>query len=544
MQGLMQQTPLLIPSIIEFAAKFHGDTEIISRTLEGPVHRYGYREFLSRTKKLAKALGRLGVAPGEVLGTLAWNGFRHMEIYFAVPGMGAVCHTLNPRLFPPQIAYIANHAEDSYLFVDPTFVPLVEEIADQLQSVGGYIIMTDEAHMPETSLANALCYESLIAAEDDDYQWPDLDEETASSLCYTSGTTGNPKGVLYSHRSTMLHTFSTNLVDALGFSARDVVLPAVPMFHANAWGIPYAAPMAGATLVMPGKDMDGASLFELIDREGVTFTAGVPTVWLGLLQYLGETGKRLDSLETILIGGSAAPRSMIEAFEKDYGVTVKHAWGMTEMSPLGSVGTLKRKMLDLPQDERFDIQAKQGRGVFDVNLKIVDADGNELPWDGESMGRLMVRGASVARAYFKGEGAESFGADGWFDTGDVMTIDSDGYVQITDRAKDVIKSGGEWISSIELENIAVGHPGVAEAAVIGVAHPKWDERPLLVVVPAPGSNVTTEELLAHYQGKVAKWCIPDDVAFVDELPHAATGKLLKSKLREDFKDYKLPTAAE
>jgi fatty-acyl-CoA synthase len=542
MRGLMQPKQLLISSIIEHAAKFHGDTEIVSRTVEGPIHRYGYRDLNARSKKLANALERLGCALGDVVGTLAWNGFRHMEIYYGVSGMGAVCHTINPRLFPEQIVYIGSHAEDKYIFLDLTFVGLMEGIADQLPEVAGYIVMTDEANMPETSLPNALCYESLLAAESDQYDWPQFDENTASSLCYTSGTTGNPKGVLYSHRSTVLHSFTGGLVDTLGFGAKDTVLPVVPMFHANSWGIAYLAPMVGAKLVMPGKDLDGASVYELLDGEKVTFTAGVPTVWLMLLQHMEETGQRLDALKASVIGGSAAPRSMIETFQNKYGVQVLHAWGMTEMSPLGTIGTLTAQQEEWSDDKKIDLQSKQGRGVFGVELKIVDDDGNDLPWDGKTFGRLMVRGAFVAKGYFKGEGADAFDKDGWFDTGDVSTFDEYGFMQITDRSKDVIKSGGEWISSIDIENVAVGHPGVAEAAVIGVVHPKWDERPLLIVVRAPGTEASGDDILQYFDGKVAKWCVPDDVAFVEEIPHTATGKIQKVELRERFKDYVLPSA--
>ncbi|HIF10786.1 MAG TPA: long-chain-fatty-acid--CoA ligase [Sneathiellales bacterium] len=543
MRGLMQSKQLLISSIIEHAAKFHGNTEIVSRTVEGPIHRYGYRELCARSKKLANALERLGCELGDVVGTLAWNGYRHMEIYYGVSGTGTVCHTVNPRLFPEQIVYIINHAEDKYIFLDLTFVALIEGIADQLPRVAGFIIMTDEADMPETTLPNAVCYETLISAESDDYKWPQFDENTASSLCYTSGTTGNPKGVLYSHRSTVLHCYTGGLVDTLGFGARDTVLPVVPMFHANSWGIAYLAPMVGAKLVMPGKDLDGASVYELLHSEGVTFTAGVPTVWLMLLQYMEETGQRLDTLKASVIGGSAAPRSMIETFQNKYGVQVLHAWGMTEMSPLGTIGTLTARQEGWSVEEKIELQSKQGRGIFGVELKIVDDDGADLPWDGKTFGRLLVRGAFVAEGYFKGEGADAFDEDGWFDTGDVSTFDEYGFMQITDRSKDVIKSGGEWISSIDIENVAVGHPGVAEAAVIGIEHPKWDERPLLIIVRAQDTEVSREDLLQFFNGKIAKWCVPDDVVFVEAIPHTATGKIQKVELREQFKGYVLPTVS-
>ena len=542
MRALMQDKPLLISSLIDFAAQYHSDAEIVSRTIEGPIHRYTYVEAQARSKQLANALQRLGVALGDRVATLAWNGYRHLETYYGVSGMGAVLHTINPRLFPEQISYIANHAEDKYIFTDLTFVPLLEKVAPSLTTVKGYVVMTDEAHMPETSLPNAMCYETLLAAESSDYDWPQFDEMTASSLCYTSGTTGNPKGVLYAHRSTVLHSFAVCMQDVLGLSSRDTVLPVVPMFHANAWGLAYAAPMCGAKLVMPGAAMDGESIYQLVDEEKVTMSAGVPTVWLMLLGYMKEHGKTLPHMDRTVIGGSAAPQSMIETFEKDYDVTVIHAWGMTEMSPLGTTGVMKSKFADLPFEEQLKYKVKQGRVVYGVELKITDDDGNDLPHDGEAFGHLMVRGPWITNGYFKGEGGEVLDADGWFDTGDVATLDGEGYMQITDRSKDVIKSGGEWISSIDLENLAVGHPDVAEAAVIGIAHPKWDERPLLVIVRNPGSDVTKEAILEFMEGKIAKWWMPDDVTFVDEIPHTATGKIQKITLREQFAGYKLPTA--
>lgn len=543
MLGLMQNRPLLISSLIEHAEAFHGDTEIVSRTIEGPIHRYTYRDANVRAKKLAAALHKLGVQTGDRIGTLAWNGYRHFEIYFGVSGIGAVCHTINPRLFQEQIVYIVNHAEDKYIFVDLTFVPLLEKMAHEFKGVKGFVIMTDRAHMPATKLPNALCYEELLAPERGDLVWPEFDENTASSLCYTSGTTGHPKGVLYSHRSTVLHSFAACAVDGLALSCNDAVLPVVPMFHANAWGIPYAAPMCGSKLVFPGAGLDGANVHELLEKEHVTLTAGVPTVWLMLLNYMKETGKRIDSVHTVVIGGSAAPRSMIEAFQHTYGATVLHAWGMTELSPLGSVGRLKPKHKDLPAAKKVDVQLKQGRGVYGVEMKIVGDDGKRLPHDGKAFGNLMVRGPWITDSYFKHEGGKVLDAEGFFPTGDVSTIDPDGYMQITDRSKDVIKSGGEWISSIDLENEAVGCPGVAEAAVIGIKHPKWDERPLLLVVRKPGSDVTKEQILAYLEGKIAKWWMPDDVVFETELPHTATGKLQKTTLREKYKDYVLPTAA-
>ncbi len=540
MNGLMQDYPLLISSLVSFADLYHGDVELVSRTIEGPLHRYNYQESHKRSKQLAKALLSLEVKPGDRIGTLAWNGYRHLELYFGVPGMGAVLHTINPRLFPEQIAYIVNHAEDRYIFVDLPFVPLLESIADRLTAIKGLVIMTDEPHMPKTTLPNCLCYETLIGKQSDEYNWPRFDENTASILCYTSGTTGNPKGVLCSHRSMVLHSFCVCTVDALGLSSGEVVLPVVPMFHANAWGVPYAAAMCGAKIVFPGARVDGEAIYELLDAEKVTLTLGVPTVWLMLLQYLQTAGKKLPYLNRVVIGGSAAPKTMIEVFEQDYNVQVIHAWGMTETSPLGTTGNLKPRHAILPYEEKLSIKAKQGRAIYGVDLKIVDGQGQELPRDGKAFGHLMVRGPWIANGYLKGEGGQILDNEGWFDTGDVATLDPDGYMQITDRSKDVIKSGGEWISSIDLENDALGHPAVAEAAVIGVIHPKWDERPLLIVIKKKGVAVTKEEILDYMRKKVAKWQVPDDVVFVDQLPHTATGKLLKTKLRDDFKDYKLP----
>ena len=542
MRGLMMDRPLLISSIIDHAALYHGDTEIVSRTIEGPLHRYTYRDAQVRSKRVANALATLGVHPGDCVGTVAWNGYRHFELYYGVSGMGAVLHTINPRLFPEQLVYIVNHAEDAYLFVDLTFVPLLETLADQLETVKGFVIMTDDAHMPETTLDNAFCYEILIGAESSDYEWPRFDENTASSLCYTSGTTGHPKGTLYRHWSTVIHAMAAGSMDVLGLSCRDTVLSIVPMFHANAWSIPYAVPMSGGTLVFPGARLDGASVYELIDGEGVTFSAGVPTVWLMLLDYLAHSGNTLDGMSRVVCGGSAVPRSMTQAFEEQHGVRMIQAWGMTEMSPLGTVGTFKRGMAELPAEQRYDIQAKQGRCIYGVEMKIVDDAGSEMPRDGVAFGQLMVRGPWIATGYFRGEGGDVLDDDGWFPTGDVATLDPEGYMQIVDRTKDVIKSGGEWISSIDLENVAVGHPEVAEACVIGVPHPKWDERPVLFIVRIDGSTLDKDGVLAFLEGKIAKWWTPDDVLFVDELPHTATGKLHKSVLREKYKDYVLPTA--
>ena len=542
MQGLMQDWPLRVSTIIDHAARFHGDREIVTRSIEGPITRTTYKEVRLRARKTAQALGRLGVKEGDIVATMAWNTSRHLEAWYGIMGMGAVCHTLNPRLFAEQLVYIVNHAEDKIIFLDLTFVPILEGIADKLPKVKAYIVMTDREHMPETKLPNALCFEEIVEAEDGNFKWAEVDENAACGLCYTSGTTGNPKGVLYSHRSNVIHSMAANMGDALGMKCADAILPVVPMFHANAWGIAFAAPAVGAKIVMPGAQMDGASIYELLDKEQVTVTAAVPTVWLMLLQYLEKTGAKLPKLDRVVIGGSAAPRSMIEVFEKNYDVKVFHAWGMTEMSPMGTLGALKAGMADLPLEKQIDVKVKQGRAIYTVEMKITDDDGNELPSDGKAFGHLMVRGPAIAGAYLKGEGGNILDKDGWFDTGDVATIDPQGYMQITDRAKDVIKSGGEWISSIEIENLAVGHPKVTEAAVIGILHPKWDERPLLIVVPKEGEQPSKEEILSYMEGKIAKWWMPDDVVFVKEIPHTATGKIQKLTLREQFKDYKLPTA--
>ena len=540
MFGLMQDRPLLISDLIEFAALNHGNEEIVSRTVEGPIHRYTYQECAVRSRKLAKALDRLGVAQEDRLATLAWNGYRHVEIYYGVSGMGAVCHTINPRLFPDQIVYIVNHAEDKYIFTDLTFVPLIEKIVDQIPNVKGFVIMTDKAHIPETALPNVICYEDLLATADDDYTWPTFDERTASSLCYTSGTTGKPKGVLFSNRSTVLHSYAVCSIDGLGLSNMETILPVVPMFHVNAWGIPYASAMCGAKMVLPGARMDGEALYELMEGEGVTLSAGVPTVWMMLLSYMKENDKKFSTMKRTVIGGSAAPRAMLETFEKIYDVHAVHAWGMTEMSPLGTVCNLKKKHRNLSLDQKIDLALKQGRAVYGVDMKIVDGAGNELPRDGKAFGNLLVRGPWITSGYFKGE-EDAVDKDDWFDTGDVSTIDPDGYMHITDRSKDVIKSGGEWISSIDVENQAVGCPGIAEAAVIAVPHPKWDERPLVVAVKEEKATITKDDVIEHLKKSLAKWQLPDDVIFVDQLPHTATGKILKTKLRSEYKDYKLPT---
>ena len=542
MHGLMMNMPLLISSLIRHAATHHGDTEIVSRLTEGGIHRYTYADAHRRAQQMANVLTQLGIKAGDRVGTLAWNGFRHFETYFAASGMGAVLHTVNPRLFPEQITYIINHADDQYVFFDITFAPLIDGVAPHCKNVKGWVAMTDRAHMPLMKTAGVLCYEELLSAQPDQFEWPTFDENTASSLCYTSGTTGNPKGVLYSHRTTVLHSYAIALPDVMNLSARDVILPVVPMFHVNAWGTPYACAMTGAKIVFPGPGLDGASLYELFEKERVTMSSGVPTVWLGLLNYMKQNNLKFSTMNRTVIGGSACPPAMIKSFQDDYGVRVLHAWGMTELSPLGTLNSFKEKHAALSESERFAIQQKQGRAIFGVEMKIVDGEGKALPHDGKAFGDLLVRGPWIVREYFRDEGGNPLTADGWFPTGDVATIDADGYMQITDRSKDVIKSGGEWISSIDLENLAVAHPAVAEAAVIGIAHPKWDERPLLIVVKKPGATVTREQLLAFFEGKIAKWWMPDDVAFVEQLPHTATGKLLKTKLREDFQGYKLPTA--
>ncbi len=543
MLGLMQDRPLLISSLIDFAAEYHGDTEIVSRTVEGPIHRYTYRDARRRARQVSEALTALGIKPGDRIGTLAWNGYRHFELYYGISGMGAVCHTINPRLFPEQIAYIVDHAEDQLLFVDVNILPLVESLAPQFKTVRHVVAMTDRAHLPaDCKIPNLLVYEELIGDRPGTFTWPEFDERTASSLCYTSGTTGNPKGVLYHHRSTILHAYASALPDGIGISARDTVLPVVPMFHVNAWGLPYSGCLSGAKLVFPGPALDGASLYELFESEGVTITAGVPTVWLLLLQHLQSKKLKLSTLRKSVIGGSACPPAMIETFKRDYNVDVLHAWGMTEMSPLGTINTPKAKHLTMSKEQQDAVKTKQGRILFGVEMKIVDDSGKELPKDGKAFGDLLVRGPWITSGYFKGEGGDPLRPGGWFPTGDVATLDPDGYMQITDRSKDVIKSGGEWISSIDLENAAMAHPAVAEAAVIGIRHPKWDERPLLIILKKPGAEVGRDELLDFLKDKIAKWWLPDDVAFVETIPHTATGKILKTKLREDFRDYRLPTA--
>ena len=542
MQGLMQDWPLLISKIIEHGARCHGSREVVTYTVEGDVHRYTIADCHLRSKKLAQALERFGIRHGDRVATLAWNTYRHVESWYGIAGMGAVTHTVNPRLFGEQIVYIINHAGDRVLFLDLSFVPMVEAFAHELESVEAFVIMTDPDHMPETSLANTICYETLLEAEDGAYSWPVLDENAAAGLCYTSGTTGNPKGVLYSHRSNFLHTWGAATADTLGNTAQDTIMPIVPMFHANAWGIPYLAFAMGTRLVLNGPNFDAETVQKMIEDEGVTITAAVPTVWLGLLDHLRKSGLRVDGLKNVIIGGSAAPANMIEAFEKEFGVRVSHAWGMTETSPIGTIGTMSGVTAQWSKDEQLKLQAKQGRPPLGVELKVVDDDGNEQPKDGKAFGHLMVRGPWVASRYFKDEGGDVLDNQGWFDTGDVATLDQNGFMQITDRSKDVIKSGGEWISSIELENAAVEHPSVAEAAVIGLPHPKWNERPLLIVVPEDGQVIDNDQILEFLAGKVAKWWLPDAIVTVDEIPHTATGKIRKTELREQFRDFELPTA--
>ena len=545
MFGLMQKQSLLISHLIEFAERHHGDGEVVSRRVEGDIHRYTWSDVARRSKQVANTLDAAKLAFSDRVATLAWNGYRHLELYFGVSGSGRVLHTINPRLHPDQIAWIANHAEDQVLCFDMTFLPIIQAIHSKCNSVRHWVAMCDLNKLPaDTGIPNLVSYEAWIGNQSSDYQWPSFDENSASSMCYTSGTTGNPKAALYSHRSTILHAYAAALPDVMGISARDSILPVVPMFHVNAWGIPYSAALTGAKLVFPGSGMDGKSIYELIEGEGVTYAAGVPTVWQMLLTHMKSNGLKFSTLNRTVIGGSACPPAMIQTFMDDYGVEVLHAWGMTELSPLGTLCTLKNKHLTLSEPEQMKIRLKQGRAIFGVDMKIVDDAGRDLPHDGKAFGDLLVKGPWVVAEYFKSEGGsplvkDSHGVE-WFPTGDVATIDSDGYMQITDRSKDVIKSGGEWISSIDIENIAVAHPGVLMAACIGVKHPKWDERPIVAVVKKPDAQVSREELLAFYEGKTAKWQIPDDVVFVDTIPIGATGKMLKTKLREQLKDYVLP----
>jgi fatty-acyl-CoA synthase len=540
MLGLMQNHPLLVSSLIDFAARNHGDAEVVSRRVEGDIHRYTWADVQRRAKQVARGLDELGLQAGERVGTLAWNGYRHLELYYGISGSGRVLHTINPRLLPEQIAWIVNHAEDQALYFDLTFLPIVQGVHAQCKTVKHWIALCDEERLPKDSgIPHLMSYETWLARQPASYEWPVLDENTASGLCYTSGTTGNPRGALYSHRSTLLHAYATALPDVMGLSARDAVLPVVPMFHVNSWGTPYSMALVGCKVVFPGPALDGKSVYELIEAEGVTFAAGVPTVWQMLLGYMGPNKLRFSTLKRTVIGGSAAPPAMINTFRDDYGVEVLHAWGMTETSPLGTLCTLKNKHLALPEAEQLKLRMKQGRSIFGLDLKIVDPNGDELPWGTGAAGDLCAKGHWVLASYYKSEGGNPL-RGGWFPTGDVATIDADGFMQITDRSKDVIKSGGEWISSIDIENIAMAHPAIAMAACIGMFHPKWDERPVVVVVKKPGQEVTRDELLAFYAGKVAKWQTPDDVIFVDSIPLGGTGKMLKTRLREQLQDYKLP----
>ncbi|WP_026431067.1 3-(methylthio)propionyl-CoA ligase [Paracidovorax oryzae] len=544
MLGLMQSQPLLISTLVEFAERHHGDAQIVSRRVEGDIHRYTYRDMAARARQLANTLDAEGFAASARVASLAWNGYRHLEMYYGVSGSGRVLHTINPRLHPDQVAWIVNHAEDEVLCFDLTFLPIVQAVHAKCPTVRRWVALCDADRLPQdTGIPQLTSYESWIGAASSEYAWPVFDENSASSLCYTSGTTGHPKGVLYSHRSSVLHAYAAALPDVMGLSASDSVLPVVPMFHVNAWGIPYSAPLTGCKLVFPGPALDGKSVYELMDAEGVTFAAGVPTVWQMLLQHVKSIGGRFGKLRRTVIGGSACPPAMIEAFQNDYGVRVLHAWGMTEMSPLGTLCSLKNKHMDLPEPERMKILLKQGRAIYGVDMKIVDGDGRELPWDGRTYGDLLVKGPWIVDRYYRSDESPlvpDAQGRGWFPTGDVATIDPDGYMQITDRSKDVIKSGGEWISSIDIENIAMAHPAVAMAACVGMPHPKWDERPIVAVVRRQGAELTREELLAFYEGKTAKWQIPDDVVFLDAIPIGATGKMLKAKLRDQLQDYRLP----
>jgi acyl-CoA synthetase (AMP-forming)/AMP-acid ligase II len=541
MLGLMQSQPLLISSLIDHAERHGGDGEIVSRRIEGDIHRYTWRDVAGRSRQVARALDGLNLLFSDRVATLAWNGYRHLELYFGVSGSGRVLHTINPRLHPDQIAWIANHAEDQVLCFDATFLPLVQAIHARCPGIRQYVLLSDPGKVPAgTGIPNLVAYEDWIGAQPASYDWPSFDENSASSMCYTSGTTGNPKAALYSHRSTILHAYAAALPDVMALSARDSVLPVVPMFHVNAWGIPYSAALTGCKLVFPGPALDGKSVYELLEAEKVTYAAGVPTVWQMLLGHMKPGNLRFSTLKRTVIGGSACPPAMIRAFGEDYGVDVLHAWGMTEMSPLGTLCTLRNKHLAMPPDEQMKIRLKQGRALYGVDMKIVDGAGQEQPWDGRTPGDLYVKGPWIVREYFKGEGGDPL-VDGWFPTGDVGTIDADGFLQITDRSKDVIKSGGEWISSIDIENIAMAHPAVQMAACVGMPHPKWDERPIVAVVRRPGMELTRDELLQFYDGKIARWQVPDDVVFVDAIPLGATGKMLKTRLRDALKDYRLPS---
>ena len=538
MHSTMMNSQLVLTSVMRHAERVYGSSEIVSVTHDNPRHRYTYRDAFKRVRQLGNALKGLGAELGDCIGTLAWNDYRHLELYYALAASGLVCHTVNPRLFDDQLEYIINHGEDKWIFADVAFVGILQKLQDRLPNVKGFILLSDEAHMPkDTGLRKVQCYETLIAAHGDDIEWPAFDENHPASMCYTSGTTGDPKGVVYSHRSTLIHCYAAALPDTFGASVRDVILPIVPMFHVNGWGLVYIAPMCGSKLVLPGPKMgDGETICKLINEEEVTVSAGVPTVWLAMINYLKSTKGSVKTLDRVTIGGAACPLSIITTLKNDYGVEVRHAWGMTETSPLGTYNTFKRGMEKLSEEEQNNIRVKQGRPIFGIELKIVDENNNELPWDGETSGAVKVRGPWVTGSYYKSDKVV-VDENGWFETGDVACVDPEGYMLITDRTKDVIKSGGEWISSIELENLAVDHPKVAEAAVIGVYHPKWTERPLLLVILQPGETLSEADMLAWYEGKVAKWCMPSAVEFVDTLPHTATGKLSKKDLREQFKDY-------
>ena len=549
MQALMMNSQLMISSILKHADKNYPDSEIVSDTADNPRHRHTYKDFANRSRQLANALVELGAKFGDRIGTLAWNDYRHLELYYGVSGSGMVCHTINPKLFPEQVNYIINHAEDRFIFVDLLVVPLLEALKDHIPKVEGYIILTDEAHMPNTTLPNVMCYETLLSKQSSAFDWPEFDENTASGMCYTSGTTGNPKGVVYSHRSTLLHAICGSMPDAVAASYKETTLPIVPMFHVNAWGSPYASLMAGSKMVMPGPKMaDGEALQNLIETEKVTFSSGVPTIWLGLLDYLEKTGKTIPTMTRVSVGGAACPRTIIERFTQQHGVEVVQGWGMTETSPLGTIFCKKAGMDELREDELFDLQCMQGRGVFGIEMRIVDENNQELPWDGVAFGALKVKGPWVASGYYslsQVPGSEGCPVDelGWFDTGDVATINPQGYMRITDRTKDVIKTGGEWVSSIEIENAAVSHPDVAEAAAIGRYHPKWTERPLLVVVRKADTSVSSEQIITFLQSKLHKLSMPDAIVFVDQLPHTATGKLNKLMLRKTLENYQFPAQA-